>query len=74
MIDSAGAPLWASSPAEDRVSVVIPVLNESRRIQSVVRLARESPCVGEVLVVDDGSIDDTPDPARAAGGSEGSHG
>jgi glycosyltransferase involved in cell wall biosynthesis len=68
LIGSTGpAPSWPPSPTDDRVSVVIPVLNESRRIQSVVRLAAESPSVGEVLVIDDGSIDDTPDLAKAAG-------
>ncbi len=60
-------PSWPASPADERVTVVIPVLNESRRIQSVVRLAVQSPCVGEVLVIDDGSIDDTPELAAAAG-------
>jgi glucosyl-3-phosphoglycerate synthase len=60
-------PSWPASPTDDRVTVVIPVLNESRRIQSVVRLAVASPCVGEVLVIDDGSIDDTPELAKAAG-------
>lgn len=49
------------------ISVVIPVLNEAPTIASVVAFARSSPCVGEVLVVDDGSIDGTPDLAREAG-------
>ncbi len=50
-----------------KVSVIIPVLNESARIASVVRLACRSPLVGEVLVVDDGSIDGTPELAEEAG-------
>src|ERR1051325_5361609 len=50
-----------------QITVVIPVLNESRTIASVVRLARKSGLVGEVLVVDDGSIDGTPELATAAG-------
>jgi glucosyl-3-phosphoglycerate synthase len=58
---------WSPAPSDERVSVVIPVLNESRRIQSVVRLAAECRSVGEVLVIDDGSIDDTPELARSAG-------
>lgn len=49
------------------VSVVIPVLNESRRIASVVELARRSKLVREVIVIDDGSIDGTPELAESAG-------
>ena len=58
---------WPSRPRSQRVSVVIPVLNESARIASVVRLALHSASVGEVIVVDDGSIDDTPELAQMAG-------
>ena len=57
--------------AEERnaksVSVVIPVLNESATIASIVRFALEDPVVGEVIVVDDGSIDGTPALAEEAG-------
>lgn len=49
------------------ISVIIPVLNESQTIGSVVEFARRHPQVTEVIVVDDGSIDETPDQARAAG-------
>lgn len=49
------------------VSVVIPVLNESKTIDRLVRLARLSPAVCEVLVIDDGSIDGTADVASRAG-------
>jgi glucosyl-3-phosphoglycerate synthase len=49
------------------ISVVIPVLNESRTISRVVRFAKKHPLVGEVLVVDDGSIDGTPELALSAG-------
>jgi HAD superfamily phosphoserine phosphatase-like hydrolase len=51
------------------ITVVIPALNESATITSVVRYAlRSSPAlVEEVIVVDDGSIDGTPELARAAG-------
>lgn len=58
---------WPPAPRDRKVSVVIPVLNESARVASVVRLARRSRLVGEVIVVDDGSIDDTPELAGAAG-------
>lgn len=46
---------------------MIPVLNESRTIGRIVRFAKRSRLVGEVLVVDDGSIDGTPELAAAAG-------
>jgi phosphoserine phosphatase len=49
------------------ISVVIPVLNESPTVASVVAFARRDPRVAEVIVVDDGSIDGTPERARAAG-------
>ena len=49
------------------ISVVIPALNESSTVSSVVRFALAAPQVTEVLVIDDGSIDGTPDLARAAG-------
>lgn len=49
------------------ISVIIPVLNESERIVSVIEFARSSPCVTEVIVVDDGSIDGTPELAASAG-------
>src|SRR5262249_290052 len=50
-----------------QITVVIPVLNESRRIAQVVKFALESDLVKEVLVIDDGSIDGTPELAKAAG-------
>ncbi len=50
-----------------KVTVVIPVLNESRTIVEVVRFARADRLVGEVLVIDDGSIDGTPELAEQAG-------
>lgn len=49
------------------ISVVIPVLNESPTVESVVQFARRSPGVAEVIVVDDGSIDGTPELASRAG-------
>jgi len=58
---------WSLKPRDRRVTVVIPVLNESEGVASIVRLVLHSPLVGEVIVVDDGSIDDTPELAQAAG-------
>lgn len=49
------------------ISVIIPVLNESETIGSVVAFARRCPLVTEVIVVDDGSLDDTPRLAIEAG-------
>lgn len=49
------------------VSVIIPALNEAARIRSVVEFARRAPLVGQVIVVDDGSVDDTPAIAQEAG-------
>jgi glucosyl-3-phosphoglycerate synthase len=49
------------------ISVVIPVLNESETVRAVIEFARGNPLVGEVIVVDDGSIDGTPELAVSAG-------
>lgn len=50
-----------------RISVIVPVLNEEKTIGAVVRLARRSPAVDEVIVVDDNSADDTAREAEKAG-------
>jgi len=57
----------AMLPLAASVSVVIPALNESRRIASVVAFALADPVTAEVVVIDDSSIDDTAALARAAG-------
>ncbi len=49
------------------ISVVIPVLDVSGTVSEVVKLALADPRVSEVIVVDDGSIDGTPELAVAAG-------
>src|SRR3954469_22312049 len=50
-----------------RLSVIIPALNEAETIGAMVEFANRSVLVSEVIVVDDGSIDGTPELARAAG-------
>ncbi len=59
-------PLEALSQAAC-VTVVIPALNEAKRIASVVAYALADPATAEVVVVDDSSIDDTAALAREAG-------
>ena len=53
--------------SRQRVAVVIPAKDESRRIAATVRSARAIPNVDLVLVVDDGSVDNTQHVAREAG-------
>jgi glycosyltransferase involved in cell wall biosynthesis len=52
---------------EKMVSVIIPAYNESRGIARVIRIIRASPLVGEIIVVDDGSSDDTSNKALRSG-------
>jgi glucosyl-3-phosphoglycerate synthase len=49
------------------ITVVIPVLNESVTVSKVVKFALKHNRVAEVLVIDDGSIDGTPELAERAG-------
>jgi len=69
---SSGRPGSSANPEAGRqsggpVSVVIPALNEAKRIASVVDYALQDPATAEVIVVDDSSIDDTAALAREAG-------
>lgn len=57
----------AGARQRQRVAVIIPAKDESRRIAATVRSARAIPHVDLVLVVDDGSEDNTQDVAREAG-------
>ena len=52
---------------QQRVAVVIPAKDEARRIAATVRSAKSIPQVDLVLVVDDGSVDNTQHIARDAG-------
>lgn len=51
------------------ITVIIPALNEEKTIGNVVRLAKNSPKVTEVIVVDDKSADNTVGVASQAGAS-----
>ena len=53
--------------AELNATVLIPAFNEERSIAATVRAARRIPGVTQVIVVDDGSTDQTGDLAREAG-------
>jgi glycosyltransferase involved in cell wall biosynthesis len=63
-------------PAQKRLVVVVPALNEAATIERVVRgVPATIPGVSsrEILVIDDGSADETASKARAAGASVVSH-
>jgi glucosyl-3-phosphoglycerate synthase len=49
------------------ITVIIPALNEERTVGHVVALAKNSPHVTEVIVVDDKSMDNTVEVARKTG-------
>jgi len=49
------------------VSVIIPTLNEEKRIKDIVEFCFQSPLVREVIVIDDGSIDRTVEEAKSGG-------
>lgn len=53
--------------ADFGATVLIPALNEERSIAATVRAAWRIPGVTQVIVVDDGSTDQTSEQARAAG-------
>jgi glucosyl-3-phosphoglycerate synthase len=59
--------LFSEGDGGKMISVIIPTLNESATITSMVQFARRNRLVSEVIVVDDGSIDGTPELAKAAG-------
>jgi glycosyltransferase involved in cell wall biosynthesis len=55
------------NPAPEAVAAIIPAMNEGERIAATVTAAKRIPGVDMVLVVDDGSNDDTGTLARRAG-------
>ena len=52
---------------DQRVAVIIPAKDEEERVSSTIRAARAIPHVDLVIVVDDGSSDDTQNVSRNAG-------
>ncbi len=70
--DAVRSPAPAPAPVRTsrdrpRVAALIPAKDEARRIAATVRAVRAIPGVDLVLVVDDGSVDDTQHAAREAG-------
>src|SRR5947208_1852758 len=57
--------------ANGKVLVCIPAYNEAKHIADIVRDAK--PCCSEVIVCDDGSVDDTGNIARNSGATVISH-
>jgi glycosyltransferase involved in cell wall biosynthesis len=60
-------PVPSTALQSPRILVVIPTYNEGRQILAVVSEARRYLPGADILVVDDGSTDDTAEQARAAG-------
>jgi glycosyltransferase involved in cell wall biosynthesis len=61
-------PETGGTPIPERLLIVIPALNEEQDIADVIREVRKLGAI-DVLVVDDGSVDDTAAVARAHGAS-----
>src|SRR5690606_25593746 len=50
-----------------QVSAIIPAFNEEKTVAGVIRPLKEVPAIAEIIVVNDGSTDNTEQVARAAG-------
>lgn len=50
-----------------KVSVIIPAYNEGGRVQRVISAAKRASLPSEIIVVSDGSTDDTAEVARSEG-------
>ena len=57
----AGFNLFLYNPLTMNISVIIPVYNEVRTIQEIVRRVMDVGLVSEILIIDDGSTDGTRD-------------
>lgn len=60
-------PISLEGPDLTKISVIIPAYNEATTIAGVVQSALETECVGQVIVVSDGSTDATAEAAEVAG-------
>lgn len=67
MLHAAGAPVTVPAVEPRELLVVIPAYNESGRVGAVVEDIRTALPDADILVIDDGSADDTAREARAAG-------
>lgn len=52
---------------KNRVSAIVPAYNEARNIESVLKVLGDLPEIHEIIVVDDGSADNTAEMARMHG-------
>lgn len=66
-------PIIPIIPEESTVSVIIPAYNEEKNISNVIETIQEVKYVDEIIVVNDGSTDDTLLAAKTAGASVVSH-
>ena len=61
------ASVKTSKPKYQKVSVIIPAYNEENTVARVVEVIRKVSCVDEIIVVNDGSSDNTAQEASGAG-------
>lgn len=61
------ASVKTSKPKYKKVSVIIPAYNEENTVAKVVEVVKKARCVDEIIVVNDGSSDNTADEASKAG-------
>ncbi len=66
-----GDPIMPEGSTAGKLSVLVPVYNEERTVQAILRRVLElGPVVKEVVVVDDGSVDRTADLVREVAAAE----